>query len=170
MTDPSIRALLEEHAARYPAMQPCDAVKLLYQRRFGCGHLVENPAGTLAYLQRELAETPQTHCPLTEPIGGRFVRVQLAAMDAADLRAETLNDVFVRSAAIRGSMEEFLSDLDALLSCVSLFSFSEDELRAYLRDYRAAGCPAVSHSERYRACYHPAYRVVCADLLGEALR
>ena len=30
----------------------------------------------------------------------------------------------------------------------------------FLKSYRAAGCPAVHHSEAYRRAYHPAYRVV----------
>ena len=33
-------------------------------------------------------------------------------------------------------------------------------LERYLEDYRRQGYPAVSHSERYRTLYHPAYRVV----------
>ena len=39
--------------------------------------------------------------------------------------------------------------------------FSPAQLADYLQSYRWEGCPMVSHSERYRQHYHPAYRVVC---------
>ncbi len=164
-----IRSLLARHSARYPAMQPRDAVKLLYQRRFGCGHLVEDPAGTLDYLRQELADTPPDPAqPLCEDIGGGFVRVHLAAMEANGLTAETLNAVFCESAKLTGSMEAFLRDLDELAACADLFSFPEAELASYLAAYRAEGCPAVRHSEDYRAQYAPAYRVVSAAVLQAA--
>lgn len=156
-----LRALLASHSARYPAMQPCDAVKLLYQRRFGCGHLIGDPSGTLSYLRRELAETPQVPAqPLCEPIGRGFARVYLSALEANGLTAEMLNEVFCRSAVVAGTAEDFVRDLDALRACADLFSFSEAELSAYLDAYRAEGCPAVRHSAIYRALYAPAYRVV----------
>jgi hypothetical protein len=43
-----------------------------------------------------------------------------------------------------------------------LFSFSCEALEEFLLRYRAQGCPAVSHSERYRSLYRPAYRVAHA--------
>ena len=33
-------ALLHKRLAETPEMEPCDGVKLLYQSRFGCGHLL----------------------------------------------------------------------------------------------------------------------------------
>ena len=43
-------------------------------------------------------------------------------------------------------------------------------LAGYLAAYRDAGCPPASHSEAYRAAYHPAYRVGLRSLLPEELR
>ena len=36
-------------------------------------------------------------------------------------------------------------------------------LADYLAQYRAEGCPMVSHSETYRNAYRPAYRVVLTE-------
>ena len=57
-----VRDILLTHAARYPKMQPTDAVKLLFQSEFGGGHLVANEERFRAYLR---AEYEQTYGPLT---------------------------------------------------------------------------------------------------------
>ena len=43
--------ILRSHFARYPAMTPQDAVKLLYQSAFGPGHLIADPAYALRRLE-----------------------------------------------------------------------------------------------------------------------
>ncbi len=152
-------------------MRPRDAVKLLYQRAFGCGHLIGDAAATLAYLRQEAAQAaPRPAGALLEDIGGGFVRVQLGAMAAAGLTAERLNDVFVRSAAAPApdAMAAFLADLDLLGASAAVFAFPPAELAGFLDGYRAAGCPALRHSPAYRAAYAPAYRVVRAELFRAA--
>lgn len=54
MTDP----ILLTHAQKYPLMEPRDAVKLLYQRNFGGGHLIPDEAACLDFLQQEYTNTP----------------------------------------------------------------------------------------------------------------
>ena len=59
---------------------------------------------------------------------------------------------------LRSEQLQELTDMDTM-------PFSPDDLRRYLEPYAAAGYPPVSHSETYRAAYHPAYRVVKAEYL-----
>lgn len=164
-----LEAVLTAHAARYPQMLPQDAVKLIYQNEFGGGHMISDSAVSLKRLQTEYSTvTPDPHAPLLEEIGGGMVRVMLAALQPEDYPLAELNAGFVRSAARHtGSRERFLQKLEALrrLTRQGVFSFSPQELDTYLVDYRAAGFPIVSHSERYRAAYRPAYRVLCAACL-----
>lgn len=159
-----LTAILTAHAAKYPNMQPQDAVKLLYQNEFGPGHLVSDHAAALDYLRRECSTvTPDPTAPLIEDIGNGLVRVMLAALNDEEYSPEMLNDHFVRSAGLHmGTLAGFLQKLDVLraLTVQGLFSFRAEELDAYLTDYMAMGCPAVSHSPVYRDAYHPAYRVV----------
>ena len=166
-----LRQILIQHATRYPAMQPTDAVKLLYQGEFGGGHLISDPARTLAYLVKELQATPpDATAPLTEPIGNGLVRLSLAASRAHSIPAERINDAFVRSAShVAGSLPCFLEKLQILqqLTKEGAFAFSEKELADYLDTYAAQGYPMVSHSETYRAHYHPAYRVLCTCALEQ---
>lgn len=154
--------LLRSHAARYPKMEPTDAVKLLYQNEFGGGHLIRDPETFLQYLRREYAAVPKdaqgTKC---EDIGNGRMRVNLAPLSEAEL--EQLGQDFLRDAQTRqGSLDRFLQKL-ALLRLVTtegVFAFGPEALDDYLAAYAAAGYPMVSHSETYRNAYHPAYRVV----------
>lgn len=157
--------ILLAHFAAYPAMTPQDGVKLLYQSAFGPGHLLADPDRALTFLRRELEETLPAPGPLYEPIGGGYARLQLAAARDAGLSAETIFREFSRAAESpcpgSAAFEDGLALLERL-AARDTAPFSADGLAAYLREYRAAGCPMVSHSPVYREHYHPAYRVVFA--------
>ena len=167
--------LLLTHFQRYPLMEPTDAVKLLYQSVFGGGHLIPDPAIALARLEKELAETPvMPGQPLIESIGCGMVRLYLSSPDARRLSPAVINRAFCTSAAHRyrvpGASERFQTALDTLTVVTARGNapFSAEALAAYLEQYRASGCPAVSHSARYHDAYHPAYRVMEAEA-AEAL-
>lgn len=159
-----LTSILSAHAERYPEMRPQDAVKLIYQNEFGGGHLIADPAQALSRLRAEYeAVERDPDAPLLEDIGNGLVRVMLAGLDTGAYPLERLNEDFVRSARLHtGSRERFLQKLSLLreLTARGAFPFSPAELTGYLRDYTAAGCPAVSHSEVYRAACRPAYRVL----------
>lgn len=156
--------ILRAQIERYPGMQPQDAVKLAFQSEFGGGHLIVDEAACLRYLYEECAATPvDGGAPLYEKIGGGMARVHLAALAVAGVAPATLGRAFLVSArtpqGTREGLERKLSLLEEAAGA-GRFVFSAEVLREYLRDYAAAGYPAVSHSAAYRAAYHPAYRVV----------
>lgn len=156
--------VLIDHVKRYPLMEPCDAVKLIFQNEFGGEHLIAEASGTLAWLRAEWASTPYDPDVLPlEDIGNGMVRVALAALRFTDDTLRTLNRDFFRSAqAHEGRRKTFLSKLDTLcmLAEEKVFSFTRQELEAYLERYISAGCGPLSHSPAYREAYRPAYRVV----------
>ena len=157
-----LEQILREHAKRYPLMQPCDAVKLIYQNEFGGGHLIRDEQACLNYLRREYADLEKDlTVPLYEDIGNGIVRVNLAAVREEAL--EQLGQDFIASAAKhKGTLDSFLNKLEVLISLTAdgVFTFDADALNAYLSEYKAAGYPAVSHSPEYRQAYNPAYRVI----------
>ena len=163
----SLESILRRHAALYPAMMPCDAVKLVYQNEFGGGHLVANPAGSLERLRQELeTEAPPRFC--AEPIGNGVVRVMLAGLAETGYSPEDLNRDFIRSAELHhGDQISFLRKLEILrqLTGQGVFSFPAAQLEDYLSAYALQGYPPVSHSPEYRAAYRPAYRIVLEALL-----
>lgn len=162
-----LEKILREHAVRYPQMQPTDAVKLIYQNEFGGGHLVRDASLCLRFLRQEFQSvTPDAAMPPFEEIGNGIVRVNLAAMPGKAL--EQLAEDFMQSAAEhRGSEECFFRKLEILQKATmeNTFSFSSEALDTYLAEYRAAGCPAVSHSKIYAKQYHPAYRIITKAVL-----
>jgi thymidylate kinase len=157
---------MQAHIQKYPQMQPADMVKMLYQSEYAGGHLITDPAGSLSRLILEcrgLKARAAKHA--FEDIGGGLYRLHLAALSALGLEPQTLNRLFVATAnTAKGSTQSFSNKLDTFLaSCRSgeqFFNFADAE--AYVRNYRAQGCPPVSHSSAYRAAYAPAYRVVKA--------
>ena len=161
--------ILKAHAARYPEMEPTDAVKLIYQNEFGGGHLIRDEAACLTYLRREYDSTHRSPAlPLWEDIGNGIVRVNLAALTEQRYPLDKLGRDFIRSAREHsGTVPSFEAKLALLRTLTENgdFSFSLSELDAYLTGYRAAGFPPVSHSPRYRAAYTPAYRVIRKEYL-----
>ena len=157
-----LEQILREHTKRYPLMQPCDAVKLIYQNEFGGGHLLRDEQACLNYLRREYADLEKDPtAPMYEDIGNGIVRVNLAAIKEEDL--EQLGQDFIASAAKhKGTLDSFLNKLEVLqtLTTEGVFAFDLDALNAYLSEYKAAGYLAVSHSEQYRQAYKPSYRVI----------
>lgn len=153
-----LRGVLAEHAARYPLMQPQDAVKLIYQNEFGPGHLVADQSQGFAFFQKEQAGAP-SGAPLFEPIGGGLCRIYLGPAAASGLAAETVYRMFLHCAGIpRGSKEGLEQKL--LWGMPPEMPFSREALENYLKSYRGEGYPMVRHSEIYRERYRPAYRLV----------
>lgn len=156
-------AILRAHFARYPKMTPQDAVKLLYQSAFGPGHLIRDAGYARSRLAEELAQTEACDGELLEDIGGGYARLYLGAAKAQGLPEADLFARFSAAAAApcpgKAAFEAGLSLLEALTAGGEA-PFSPQALACYLAQYRAEGCPMVSHSEPYRAAYRPAYRVV----------
>ena len=152
-------SVLEAHAARYPAMMPQDYGKLAYQHVFGPEHLVEDAQAVDRLLQEEwetLRPDPDGVFR-AEPVGNGLCRLHLAGpWDPA--AGKLLGELFCRTAREHsGTAAELAERLDLLQSC------PVPGMRDWLADYRAAGCPAVHHSEPFRKAYHPHYRVLAAD-------
>lgn len=158
-------SVLKLHAARYPLLQPQDAVKLLYQRAFGCGHLLGEEAG--AFLREELARTPAGQAaPLWEPVGGGFCRLSLARAKAV-FSPELIERLFRQASRLPVLGESlFRQELEeaAQAARAGAFPFSGEAFAACAAEYQAAGRPIPSHSEPYRQAYAPAYRLADSRL------
>lgn len=157
MEQSEVRALLEEARNKRPLMQQKDAVKLLYQRSFGPGHLVRDKEKALAFLKSEWEQTESGETCLYEPIGNDLCRLNLAPAKALGAKADSVCGLFLRCAGHVFSPPE---DWPECLSAVEALDFPNDDKDFSLAKYRAGGCPPLHHSETYRKTYRPAYRVV----------
>jgi len=155
--------VLLSHLKRYPLMGPEDCAKLIYQSEFAGGHMIAHPERSLEWIRRELAETPALSGEIYEDIGGGMVRLHLGPAKAAGMSAEEINQRFVSSANKAGGTGEGQEQKLCLLEQLcreGITPFFGEELTAFMKKYRAEGCPALHHSKRYREAYHPHYRVV----------
>jgi len=156
--------VLRIHAMRYPVMEPCDAVKLVFQNEFGGGHMIANCRESLARIKRETESAAKDPIlPITESIGNGIARLNLAAIDTGKISLTDINRIFIKSSnEISGSITGFCKKAEELIAVAGegAFLFTAAELEKYLYEYKIKGYPAVSHSESYRKAYRPAYRVV----------
>ena len=155
-------AFLKRQLARYPMMEPTDAMKALYQSAFGCGHLVTDASAAAAYIRREAQTLRPREGDPVEPLDGPWCRVYLDAVRNG-LRPETLAALFQLSAEpvpdARERLEAKLTVLRRMTAEGSLpFDLPDTERR--LTAWREAGYPAVHHSETFRERYAPAYRLM----------
>ena len=144
-------------------MTPQDIVKLTFQGEFGGGHLLSDYDRCLNWIEREYAEIQQDkYASLYEDIGFGFARIQLQALDANGLTPVDVANLFYSSASIAyGDNERYLCKLSLLPSLIDdRFSFSGNDMRAFIEIYLKNGGGMLSHSEAYRRAYHPAYRVI----------
>ena len=155
--------ILLAHLQRYPLMGPEDCAKLIYQSEFAGEHMIADAEQSLEWVRWELEETEACNGEIFEEIGDGIARLHLGPAKAAGMSPEGINQKFVSSAAkakvTKEGQEQKLRLLERL--CREGYTpFSAKELSEFLAKYRAAGCPALHHSEGYRKAYAPHYRVV----------
>ena len=166
--------VLAEHFARYPYMDPQDAVKLLYQAEFGPEHMITDEKKSLALLEAEMAGlTADAHGePLYEPIGNGLCRWNLKPCVEKGIPAADIHRLFLEtSRSVKGDKRRFLESLRMLEEMAEgdETPFDALALDVFLIRYRDRKCPAVHHSEGYRRAYRPAYRVVSQKKLKDYL-
>lgn len=156
MNDLAVR--LSEYYVNFSDSEIQDAVKFLYQHHMGPGHLISDERAALSRLNEEWASvSADPDAPLTVPLGNGLCRLNLNRCKADGLSSKTVARIFILTA------QRFVPDPQGLEENLELFytlPFPKEDVDAYLSQYRAQGCPMVSHSPRFRACYHPAYRIV----------
>ena len=158
----AFQKILQAHLSRYPLMEPQDCVKLAYQSALGPGHEAPDRASALRALLREWGELPSgVGAKPPEDIGNGLCRFHLAGTDDLPLAAPLLADLFRLTAR---QAQGTPADLEQNLAALEPLTLPG--MAAYLAAYRERGCPAVHHSERFRAAYAPHYRVLTSACAG----
>ena len=164
------RANLIRHYQEYPALQSQDLFKYLFQSAFGCEHLVGDGQAALRYLQNEFAAMGERAQNRIDRLDGDYSRVHLGVLRDG-LRPETLARLFCLSAKKEeGGSAQLADSLQVAQELVQSGELPLDgaAFAQALQQWQALGCPAIHHSEAFRAAYFPAYRVIAnryADFL-----
>ena len=158
------RLLFNQQKELYPSARLQDLIKALHQACLGCGHLIADEAGSFARLQGEWEGAPVTG-RVSEELSDGFVRLHLGDAREGNIRPETVQKLFSLSARIRtGGEDMFQKALDEIRQAVSTGAAPADEEdRAFLSTYLPKAPAMLSHSEKFRALYRPAYRVIARE-------
>ena len=155
--------ILLQHFDAYPQMEAQDAVKLIYQQEFGPEHMIRDAAKALEKLRQEMdGLTPGPNEPLYEAIGNGLCRLNLRPCLARGIPAEDIARLFLETAqTTAGDKKRFRQGIRVLqkLAEADETPFDPVDLDLFLARYPDS-CPALHHSEAYRAAYAPAYRIV----------
>lgn len=157
---------LSEQLNIYPDMGPQDVFKLCFQGARGAEHLLRDVSAAKRYFDVEWERTEAKDAPLFEVISDDFCRVDLGAWKGSSLSGDWLFRLFVETAAtpVEGDpLAEYLAAADEWVRTAPV-GFTIEAWETALAEYRAAGTPAVHHSDGYREAYRPAYRVASRRL------
>lgn len=165
---PWIQAKLSQR----PKMELRDVYKLLYQGVLGSEHMVTS---SQAFAQRLVEEfetvEPGSNDPLIEGVhpAGRIVRVNLRPYKALSDDLEALSNACLDTARRKwGTMQDlhliWKGVLDAFRNH-ELGAWSSKDIHEIEQLVKLNHYPPLHHSISYRQAYHPAYRLVAADLL-----
>lgn len=137
--DKSCADELIAYVEEYPAAEPQDLYKLVFQDLYGPGHLLTDSADCAGYIEKEVAAMddsnglPDFEYTLCD---GRFVRVNLLLVQRGDISVEKLTSAVMRSA-------EGLPTPDHRF--------------------------VMSHSAAFKTAYDPHYRIVRRDIFESEL-
>lgn len=154
--------ILRLFGKQYPAAEPDDYIKLLYQNEFGCGHLAPKETAALVSLTEEWSGiSAPMGVPLFEDIGNGLCRLNLSALSKGDL--PLASQVFTLSAQTnRGADESFRNKLSLLTEAAyrGELPVNGGQMDAAVQTYLESGIRPTHHSKTYRKQYAPHYRVV----------
>ena len=162
------REYLAEHIKNHPSIMPQDIAKACYQAALGAEHLLSDVSAAKKYFDAEFEATGERDFQLFERLSDDVCRVDLGAWKATGMPQEWLFNMFVSTASIKHygkeKLEEYIACAQDLL-CEVEVGFSLKEWSDFIEEYRAAGLPAIHHSNKYRESEKPAYRIIDSRFL-----
>ena len=165
----ALTALVHGHLLRYPAAEPRDIYKLLYQGVLGPEHLIDSEDEFAAKLRAEFdAAVPDENEPLWEPLrpDGLLGRLNLRPFKARGGDPGRLVEACLRTACMRWGTPEDLKrawDTFTILARQGTWpSIPPGRVDMLTRYLILHGYPPMHHSTMYKRSYAPAYRVVAA--------
>lgn len=158
MVEQTFERILKEQTVKYSRMKPQDYGKLAFQNEFGAKHLALDRETVIANLLKEMEHLDLDSTPLQmESIAENLCRFPLAfCKDRAAICL--LADLFIKTAQNSAGTREGL-----LQKIACLAEYQIEGMQEWLADWENKGYPAVHHSEIYRQCYHPHYRLLQKD-------
>jgi hypothetical protein len=167
----TVARLVDDHLIHYPAMEPTDVYKLLYQGVLGPEHLIASPPAFAARLRTEYDEVlPDETEPVWEPFrpDGALGRVNLRPLKAGGGEVERLIaaclETAERSWGTPGELRTAWKAFVELCQSGRWPAFPLATMLTLTERLEAEGFPPMHHSSAYRLSYRPAYRLAARNL------
>lgn len=170
MTNDAIRALLKAHSTGRQGITAQDKVRLCLQGLMGGSVPLDEETAVRLIRDEEAGLSPDGREPLTEPLGTRFMRLNLRRAMAEGIRPEWIARLILQAPAGL-TREEALAALDAFCG-----ENKRADWKPIIRRMRENPNSLPEYSEAYSAADAPAYRIVgrsalsLLPILGEAAR
>ena len=153
--------ILEQYISSCPDARPTDLIKFCYQSVMGPGHMAPSleKAESRLEAELELMGLPDGSTPLVQPLEGDAARLDVGC----GLSPHSLAALFCMTADGWARSDNWQDEIMAMLSDPGVraaMPFSGEELDKAIAAWQADGCPAVSHSDEYKAKNRAAYRLV----------
>ncbi|MCZ7557956.1 MAG: hypothetical protein M5R41_16270 [Bacteroidia bacterium] len=168
-----LRSFAKSFRQDYPFSQAQDLYKSLYQDAFGPGHIITNWDFARNRLESEIAHLPEfEETRLTEPCGpsGNMLRLNLRPAVRMGITTETIIGLMQRTMErLRPDTVAFLAQWDRARALASQgqFPWTSTEMENFDETLSPSGLDVIHHSREYAANYHPAYRVILAEVFRE---
>lgn len=164
------RDLIIANIERYPAMQPADVYKLVYQGTFGPAHLGADSLNMLTYLQNELAAVEaDSNAFIFEPVSPsqKYIRINLKYFKAVNGNIGKLVSTILKSSQSPPDsaliakhwiwIEQMVADNE--------LPFEPAVFQAFSDSIKSRHYPVIHHSGQYMKAYQPAYRTIKKEFL-----
>lgn len=148
---------------KYPKMEICDGIKLIYHAEFGGGYSVKDEFSCIKTIEEigSNLSVEQLSMPYFEDIGGGYCRMNLSVLGV--LPVVVVGRMFMESGAENhGNIDGFNQRVEILRKIAKdkKLSFTVKQLDEYMEEYYKEGVRPVHHSAEFIESYKPAYRVV----------
>lgn len=170
--DQKLLLWIQAKLSQRPKMELRDVYKLLYQGVLGSEHMISSSqAFTKRLVEEYNVVEPGMSDPLWEDVrpDGKIVRVNLRPFKALSGDLEKLSAACLDTGRRKwGTVQDLrLTWQRVLTGCHSneLGGWSSNDVHEIEQLVDVKGFPPLHHSLSYRQAYHPAYRLVAAELL-----
>ena len=168
MFSKGVKQAVELECQTHPLLETGDLIKLVYQCAMGCGHMVTDDEQNIIMRVRDEQNGPSDKEEQLLFMMCDYARLNLAPAAAQGLSPTTIGRLFALSGRIPPSPDRLHEGLEVLCAMARQGLVPKDagDVEDSVAQYRASGCPARSHTQRYRDLYHPAYRVIWGGYAG----
>lgn len=151
----SFKQYLIRNKNKYSNQELKDYLKQIYQSEFAGGHMIESKENSLEFLRKEFQSIENNNSILYEYISDNIVRLNIKP--AIDIYGyEAVNNLFYESSKLDRTTSLLKNKCSALTSILD----SNNCIQDFLENPKP-----THHSDLYRKCYNPHYRVIDTKLL-----